>query len=92
MRDASQVTDFVVGDRVRCVEPVMRRGASCAGLEGTVTETWEKCEVDPTCCCAELTEDGALAVTVRLANGSSADEPEFTMYFAESELRRVAKR
>ena len=89
MRDGSSVTTLAVGDRVRVLAPVARRGASMLGLEGVVRETWEKCEVDPTCCCAELTEDGNLAVTVRLANASSADEPEFDAYFAEDELQRL---
>ena len=27
------------------------------GREGVVIETWEKCDVDPTCCCAEFVDE-----------------------------------
>lgn len=54
MRDASMVTDVAVGDRVRVKPGVMLDGKDWGGLEGTVAYVWEKCEVDPHCCCAEL--------------------------------------
>lgn len=36
------------------------------GRTGTVVETWEKCDVDPTCCCAEQV-DTNMAVRVEFA-------------------------
>lgn len=54
MRDASMVTDVAVGDRVRVKQGVVLDGRDWGGLEGTVAYVWEKCEVDPHCCCAEL--------------------------------------
>ena len=33
------------------------------GMQGKVVYAWEKCEVDPTCCCAELSmEDASVQV------------------------------
>jgi len=52
------------------------------------TRQWEKCDVDPTCCCAEWVDEG-LAVHVRFnANNENAlfANDTFIHYFAESEL------
>jgi hypothetical protein len=68
-------------------------------MEGRVVETWEKCDVDPTCCCAEQV-DANMAVRVQFPrsfhNNSSPDSSEtsaesqssesFMHYFAEAEL------
>ena len=49
---------------------------------------WEKCDVDPTCCCAEWVDEG-LSVRVRFNNDDRNElfaNDTFTHYFAESEL------
>jgi hypothetical protein len=55
-----------------------------------VIETWEKCDVDPTCCCAEWVDEG-LSVRVRFGvdeeNEFFANDTYFH-YFAESELAK----
>ena len=87
--DHSSATVFQIGDTVTVIEDVMKAGKSLRGRSGEVIETWEKCDVDPTCCCAEWVDDG-LSVHVRF----SADEDSNTLfandtfihYFAESEL------
>jgi len=58
MRDASASYWFQVGDSVRVMEDVQKAGVSLKGRVGTVCETWEKCDVDPTCCCAEQVDVG----------------------------------
>eukprot|EP00630_Chrysocystis_fragilis_P000831 CAMPEP_0197401346 /NCGR_PEP_ID=MMETSP1165-20131217/18351_1 /TAXON_ID=284809 /ORGANISM="Chrysocystis fragilis, Strain CCMP3189" /LENGTH=66 /DNA_ID=CAMNT_0042927457 /DNA_START=289 /DNA_END=489 /DNA_ORIENTATION=+ len=60
----------------------MVRGVELRGETGVCTDVWEKCEVDPHCCCAELADEAA-AVTVHFAG------PNITYYFAEDELQRV---
>ncbi|KAL7534086.1 hypothetical protein ACHAWF_004714 [Thalassiosira exigua] len=89
MGDHSSATIFQVGDRVTVVEDVMKAGKNLKGLSGTVVETWEKCEVDPTCCCAEWVDEG-LSVHVRfVVDGNGNDlfaNDNFVHYFAESEL------
>ena len=91
MGDHSSATLFQVGDTVTVVEDVMKAGKNLKGLSGTVIETWEKCEVDPTCCCAEWVDEG-LSVHVKFnvddeedGNGLFANDT-FIHYFAESEL------
>jgi hypothetical protein len=47
-----------------------------------VQETWEKCEVDPTCCCAEQVDRNmAIRVVLEKPEGGSLE-----YYFAEEEL------
>lgn len=88
MRDASASYWFRVGDRVRVVDDVPKAGANLRHRIGTVVETWEKCDVDPTCCCAEQVDAG-MAVRVEF-RGTEADGDVagagFFHYFAESEL------
>ena len=38
------------------------RPFSSLGKVGTVTGVWEKCEVDPHCCCAELAFEAPIEV------------------------------
>mmetsp|Transcript_2170 Transcript_2170/g.4710 ORF Transcript_2170/g.4710 Transcript_2170/m.4710 type:complete len:226 (-) Transcript_2170:578-1255(-) len=87
MRDRSSSYWFSVGDTVRVVEDVFCGGGGSSnkngntnakkkkknlkGRTGTVVETWEKCDVDPTCCCAEQV-DTNMAVRVAFA-GTDAD-------------------
>jgi hypothetical protein len=98
MRDGSASYWFKVNDRVRVVENVYKGNINLRGLEGRVVETWEKCDVDPTCCCAEQV-DANMAVRVqfpRTFHNSTIDSLEttadfqstesFVHYFAEDEL------
>jgi len=48
MGDHSSATRFKVGDSVVVIDDVMKMGRNLKGLDGTVVETWEKCDVDPT--------------------------------------------
>lgn len=83
MRDASSAYWFNVGDSVRVVDDVIKAGANLNGRTGTVIERWEKCDVDPTCCCAEQVDRG-MAVLVEFPG--SGDDGPFLHYFAEEEL------
>lgn len=69
-------------------------GISLKGRNGEVVETWEKCEVDPTCCCAEQVDLG-MAVRVRFQGSienTDVTEGFFDHYFAEEELFKVAQK
>jgi len=67
MRDRSCSYWFTVGDTVEVVEDVWSGSGTARqnwkGRTGRVVETWEKCDVDPTCCCAEQV-DTDMAVRV----------------------------
>ena len=93
MRDASASYWFSVGDRVKVLEPVQKAGISLEDRTGVVVETWEKCDVDPTCCCAEQVERD-MAVRVEFM-GTEADESapdcSFQFHFAEDELEKLKK-
>ena len=69
------------GDRVVVATSVRAQGRDFLGERGTVVDSWEKCQEDPHCCCAELADDG-VAVTVRFDDG-------VVTYFADDELRRA---
>mmetsp|Transcript_24491 Transcript_24491/g.27903 ORF Transcript_24491/g.27903 Transcript_24491/m.27903 type:complete len:150 (+) Transcript_24491:79-528(+) len=90
MRDRSSSYWFSTGDRVKVVNDVMKNGSSLNGRAGIVIESWEKCEVDPTCCCAEQV-DRDLAVRVEFSGTekSSTDKGCFQFYFNEDELRKL---
>ena len=90
MRDRSTSDTFRVGDSVRVVKSVMKGGTDLINLTGVVCENWSKCEVDPTCCCAEQV-DVNMAVLVEFdgSNNGGRFVPEgesFTHYFGEDEL------
>ncbi|KAL3765464.1 hypothetical protein ACHAW5_008577 [Stephanodiscus triporus] len=90
MGDRSSATRFCVGDAVTVVEEVAKAGKSLRGLSGVVVETWEKCDVDPTCCCAEWVDE-SLSIRVRFAASKDSGNGLFTNdsffhYFSESEL------
>jgi SAM-dependent methyltransferase len=97
MGDHSAATVFSLGDKVTVIEDVVKSGKNLKGLSGSVIHTWEKCDVDPTCCCAEMVDEN-LAVHVRFDVDDNADDSEeaggnglfdndtFIYYFAESEL------
>lgn len=99
MRDGSASYWFQVGDAVRVCAPVVKSGVDLRGRVGIVREAWEKCDVDPTCCCAEQV-DRNMAVRVefpgalddgddhdRLSGSSSSST--FSHYFGEDELVKV---
>jgi hypothetical protein len=97
MRDTSASYWFHPGDAVRVCAPVSKASVNLKGRVGVVVETWEKCDVDPTCCCAEQVERG-MAVRVEFPGGLACDDNDtspsessssFTHYFAEDELVKV---
>jgi hypothetical protein len=96
MRDASTASVFFsVGDKVRIIKDVWHRPQSLPSfnsidLEGTVCEVWEKCEVDPHCCCAELAFDAPIQVRF-LGNQYSSDIDNWTAHFAMDEIQVVKK-
>ena len=93
--DHSSATLFEIGDTVIVVDDIMKSGRNLNGLSGKVTFTWEKCDVDPTCCCAEWVDEG-LSVHVKFnvddENNEKGDSlfanDTFIHYFAESELMK----
>lgn len=91
MRDTSASYWFHVGDSVRVIEPVIKAGHNLQGRRGVVMETWQKCSVDPTCCCAEQV-DKNMAVRVEFSGSEddANDTGSFTHFFAEEELVTVA--
>ncbi len=67
MRDMSSANVFNIGDKVKVVSSVLKAGVELKGKVGVVQETWEKCDVDPTCCCAEFVDEN-FAVYVKFSN------------------------
>ena len=93
MRDRSASYWFTVGDKVRVVaDNVEKAGVNLQNRVGRVVQTWEKCDVDPTCCCAEQV-DLNMAVRVEFngteADPNAADGTSFLHYFGEIELIQV---
>mmetsp|Transcript_34540 Transcript_34540/g.98219 ORF Transcript_34540/g.98219 Transcript_34540/m.98219 type:complete len:226 (-) Transcript_34540:31-708(-) len=103
MKDASASYWFKVGDKVQVSSPVTKAGIELKGKIGEVIETWEKCDVDPTCCCAEFVDEN-FAVTVKFEGkvdpNTAEDSKEefvkgintsssFTHYFNEDELLKL---
>lgn len=105
MRDRSASYWFSLGDRVKVVDDVYTKTQNLKGRTGKVVETWEKCDVDPTCCCAEQV-DTDMAVRVFFqntnqnenenendsdnnCNDENSDDGTFYYYFAEEELIKV---
>ena len=99
MRDRSSSYWFSVGDRVKVVDDVYTKTENLKGRTGKVVETWEKCDVDPTCCCAEQVDTGmAVRVFFDNANRNDSDysdestndnDNNFYYYFAEEELAKL---
>jgi hypothetical protein len=71
MRDRSASYWFQVGDTVKVVDDVVKAGSNLRERQGVVVQTWEKCEVDPTCCCAEQVSS---LMTDRFYLPSNADQ------------------
>jgi hypothetical protein len=78
MKDGSTASTYVtVGSRVRVCKdvwhsPLHASRFNANGLVGTVTSIWDKCEVDPHCCCAELAHEAPIEVSFAIdpSNGS----------------------
>ena len=93
MRDGSTASNyFSVGARVRVVKPVTHRppalpsrSFSSFGKVGTVIGVWEKCEVDPHCCCAELAFDAPIEVRFDDYDYNPA-ECSWTAFYAVDEI------
>lgn len=68
MRDGSTAnTYFQIGQQIRVIkqvfhDPPSKQRFSSLDKIGIVIGVWEKCEVDPTCCCAELAFDAPIEV------------------------------
>ena len=94
MGDHSCATLFRVGDAVTVVHGVAKTGLNLRRRTDTVISTWEKCDVDPTCCCAEFIDEG-FALRVRFAarpeEARAFGKRTFAHYFAEAELQIVAE-
>lgn len=99
MKDASSSYWFSAGDYVEVISHVTKSGIDLKGRRGQVVETWEKCEVDPTCCCAEFVDDnfavlvkfqGSIDLNLDDENGEEMLD-SFTHHFHEDELRKVEK-
>jgi len=100
MRDRSSSYWFSVGDQVQVVEDVYTKNENLKGKLGRVVETWEKCDVDPTCCCAEQVDTDMAVRVLFEENGKDGDDRKnsdkdiidlaaFYYYFAEEELTKV---
>lgn len=90
MRDRSSSYWFSPGDRVEVIEEVTKAGYNLRGRVGVVAESWEKCDVDPTCCCAEQVErDLAVRVKFQGTESNENEEGAFEFGFNEDELRKA---
>jgi len=90
MRDGSTASVFFkVGDRVRISKDVFITDndgvrLSTRGMTGMITDIWEKCEIDPHCCCAEQAFDAPFRVDF-----SSNSSLSFYGLFSEDEIDRA---
>jgi hypothetical protein len=92
MRDHSASYWFQTGDTVKVVDDVIKAGSNLRDRQGVVVQTWEKCDVDPTCCCAEQVDLGmAVRVEFQGSEQSTDGEGSFYHYFAEEELIKRTK-
>jgi hypothetical protein len=90
MKDNSAAYWFTIGDIVTVVDDVVKAGYNLKGRQGKVLTTWEKCSVDPTCCCAEWVDTGmSIRVEFRGTEETDIGEGSFMHYFAEEELLKV---
>jgi hypothetical protein len=90
MKDNSAAYWFTTGDIVKVVDDVVKAGYNLKGRHGKVMTTWEKCSVDPTCCCAEWVDTGmSIRVEFQGTEKTEKGEGSFMHYFAEEELLKV---
>lgn len=73
------------------MEDVTKAGVNLKGRTGVVVQAWEKCEVDPTCCCAEQVEvDLAIRVEFKGTEANANEEGvSFQFHFNEDELKQI---
>lgn len=100
MKDLSSSYWFQVDDKVRVTSSVIKAGVDLKNRIGVVTQTWEKCDVDPTCCCAEFVDDN-YAVQVKFTGPLDPEKSKsdgliqgidtFVHYFNENELTKVVE-
>ena len=98
MRDGSTAENyFSLGDKVIVVKDTWHYKSigngekfSSKGISGVVTDVWEKCEVDPHCCCAELAFDAPIEVTFnRNQLPNEIIEAQWSARFAVDEIRKL---
>jgi hypothetical protein len=90
MRDHSASYWFSPGDRVEVMEDVTKAGVNLKGRTGIVVEAWEKCDIDPTCCCAEQVEtDLAIRVNFQGTEANANEQGAFEFRFNEDELKKA---
>jgi hypothetical protein len=94
MRDGSTASVyFSVGDNVMVKTDVWHQPKrlprfSSKGLVGVVVDVWDKCEVDPHCCCAELAFDAPIEVKF-IGKQYDEDSESWTAHFAVDEIERI---
>mmetsp|Transcript_19975 Transcript_19975/g.33973 ORF Transcript_19975/g.33973 Transcript_19975/m.33973 type:complete len:175 (+) Transcript_19975:140-664(+) len=95
MRDGSTSAGyFQIGDKVTITTDVWHRpkgkeNFSSKGLHGVIVDIWEKCEVDPHCCCAELAHDAPFKVqfdTSHYEAEATSSKGKWDAQFAEDEI------
>lgn len=88
MRDRS-ASSIPVGAIIRVSSDVSKKNfGNLRGRTGIVVSSWEKCDVDPTCCCAEFVDEN-YAIMVKFDDGLGSFDSIFTNYFAEHEVDLV---
>lgn len=96
MRDGSTATTyFSVGDSIRVItdvwhHPPSRPSFNSFGLIGVVVDIWEKCEVDPHCCCAELAFDAPIEVKFEGIESYPTTTNSWTAHYSCDEIERVS--
>ena len=91
MKDSSTASVyFSIGNKVRIVKDVFHTphnmtSFSSLGMEGVICSVWDKCEVDPFCCCAELAYDAPIEVKFAGSRYDPSKE-SWNAHFALDEL------
>ena len=97
MRDGSTARGFFnVGDKVEVTAEVVHRppqglSFSSKGMIGIVKDVWDKCEVDPHCCCAELAFDAPYEVSFNSFHyyGRDSGISSWTAHFSDEEIALI---
>ena len=97
LKDASIASAFFkVGDRVQVCADVFHRDSIGAifnsrNLIGRISEVWEKCDVDPHCCCAELAFDAPIKVAFESKEiEHKFGEKVWSTFYSVTEIQKVA--
>eukprot|EP01038_Epipyxis_sp_PR26KG_P008833 gene8833-11923_t len=92
MRDGSTAAIYYqIGDKIKVIidvwhYPSENNNFNSKHMEGVISNIWEKCEVDPHCCCAELAFEAPFEVTF-LSNHYYGDENlVWKAYFSADEI------